>query len=216
MNVKVCGLRNRADILSVAQSGANYVGFNFYPRSVRYALPSLDPSLCAALGKVYPGVMKTGVFVNAGEEEVFSAMALYSLDAVQFHGDESPEYCSVFSREIKVIKAIQVNSDTRFEALKKYEESCSMFLFDTASLEWGGSGIKFNWNLLQNYRLELPFLLAGGIAPGDEEELKKLNHPKLAGVDINSRFEILPAQKNCGAIAQFISQLNYANAPTTH
>lgn len=211
MKIKVCGLRNRADILSVAQNGADLVGFNFYPGSPRYALPSLDPSFCATVGKLFPQVKKTGVFVNASEEEIEAAVALYRLDAVQFHGDESAVYCKQFFPQLMVIKAVQIRDKSQLSELSKYNESCSMLLLDTASDTRGGSGRKFDWELLRYYSADLPFLLAGGISPEDAELLRQINHPRFAGVDINSRFEIQPAQKDCAAIAQFISQIRYAD-----
>lgn len=216
MKIKVCGLRNRADILSVAQNGADFVGFNFYPQSSRYALPSLDPSFCATVGRLFPQTKKTGVFVNASEEEIEAAVALYRLDAVQLHGDESADYCKRFFSQVIVIKAIQVKDEFQMKSLDQYNRCCDFLLLDTASDTRGGSGQKFNWNLLAHYQTDLHFLLAGGISPGDAEEILKINHPKFAGVDINSRFEILPAQKDCAAIAQFIAQIRYENISATH
>lgn len=211
MKIKVCGLRNRADILSVAQNGADWVGFNFYPESSRYALPALDPSFCATVGKLFPQVKKTGVFVNASEEEIEAAVALYRLDAVQFHGNESAAYCKSFFSQVMVIKAIQVKDDLQLSVMKQFEGCCDMLLLDTASDKWGGSGQKFNWDKLADYSADLPFLLAGGISPEDVEQILQINHPKFAGVDINSRFEIQPGQKDFAAIAQFISQIRYAD-----
>ncbi|MCA6364620.1 MAG: phosphoribosylanthranilate isomerase [Bacteroidetes bacterium] len=214
MKVKVCGLRNRADILSVAQSGADFIGFNFYAQSSRYVLPALDPSFCATLGKLFPDVKKTGVFVNASEEEVDATIALFGLNAVQFHGDEPEAYCRSFMSYITVIKAVQVKCADDITGLARYAKCCHLLLLDTASVQRGGSGEKFNWELLSDYSANIPFILAGGIGPADADAIHSLAHPMLAGVDINSRFEISPGQKDCPAITKFIKQLHNANIRT--
>ena len=104
-----------------------------------------------------------------------------------------------FSKLIKNEKCFHID----FSAIKPFEKHVSLFLFDTKGKNYGGNGIKFNWNLLQNYKGKTPFLLSGGITKNDAEEIKKMKHPAFLGVDINSGFELDPGLKNIIEIKEF-------------
>jgi phosphoribosylanthranilate isomerase len=127
----------------------------------------------------------------------------YGLDYIQLHGDESPEYCfQLQALGIGIIKACHY-----IKGVARYEGVCDYFLFDTPCEGKGGSGRTFDWNTLHDYRGQTPFLLSGGIGVEHINELRAFTHPRLAGYDVNSRFEERPAQKDVERLANFIKQI---------
>lgn len=112
------------------------------------------------------------------------------------------------NHEIQIIKVFSVDNTFDFSKTKKYESVCDYFLFDTKGKERGGNGIAFNWELLNKYHGKKLFFLSGGIGPEDgTSEIKKINHPKLYGVDINSRFESEPGLKDVEAVEKFVNEI---------
>lgn len=205
MKVKICGMTKMDNILEVAELQPDYLGFIFYPPSPRYMRKALKP---AQLRNLNTGAVITGVFVNSGYDEIIFLLEEYELQAVQLHGDESPEFCSEISRSgVEVIKAFRVNDNFDFNRLEEYQPFCKYFLFDTHSAQKGGSGKKFDWEILDKYLLEHPFFLSGGITANDALNIKNINHSALAGVDLNSRFEIKPGIKNISLLKHFIKEL---------
>ena len=108
---------------------------------------------------------------------------------------------------LKIIKAFSVDENFDFAQTQPFEGAAHYFLFDTKTAQHGGSGQKFNWKLLDKYEGHTPFLLSGGIGAGDAEEILKINHPKLTGVDLNSGFEDAPGMKNIEKLKSFINQI---------
>lgn len=199
--VKVCGLTRHENILEVIQSGADWIGFIFYAGSPRFLA---DPGRLNLTEDETSGVKKIGVFVNAEMEEVDRVCDEIRLDGLQFHGDESPDFCSVWKRrDYLVIKAFGLHPEFSFSSLKDYEGVADYLLFDTAVPSHGGSGVKFDWNLVHRYEGNTPFLLSGGISPETHEFPE---HPAMAGVDLNSRFELAPGLKDAHTLKQFISR----------
>lgn len=193
-------MREAVNIHEVEQSGADWMGFIFYPKSPRFV--SEIPAYLPQKAK------RVGVFVNEPKEIIIETASLFGLDFVQLHGNESPGFCNEMDRDrLKIIKSFRVGDKFPNEEVEPYYGKCDYFLFDAKTSLYGGSGKKFNWDILSDYRGETPFLLSGGIAPGDAEALKEFSHPKCIGIDINSRFEIAPAQKDARKIEQFISML---------
>ena len=192
---------------TLASLGADYIGFIFYAESPRNA-GGMTPEITRSLPE---GVKPVGVFVNAPEEEILQFVDKYSLKTVQLHGNETPGFCtSLRHKGLEVIKAIRVPetvSANFFTDLKEYEGHVDLFLFDTAGKEAGGNGIKFDWNILENYNLDIPYLLSGGIAPQDAESLKGNLPDKCVGIDINSKFEYSPGIKDIKKLETFIKQL---------
>ncbi len=193
-------MREAVNIHEVEQSGADWMGFIFYPKSPRFV--SEIPAYLPQKAK------RVGIFVNEPKEIIIETASLFGLDFVQLHGNESPGFCNEMDRSrLKIIKSFRVGDKFPNEEVEPYHGKCDYFLFDAKTSLYGGSGKKFNWNVLSDYRGETPFLLSGGIAPGDAEALKYFSHPKCIGIDINSRFEIAPAQKDVQKVEQFISML---------
>lgn len=193
MKVKVCGLRETDNINAVVALQPDYIGFICYSRSPRYMVDELSAE---DLKGVRDDVVKTGVFVNAVADVVDEHVNNYQFDAIQLHGNESPDFCRRFKGKVTVIKAFGVNELFDFELLEPYADSVDMFLFDTSTPQHGGSGEVFNWDILHKYHLNIPFMLSGGISLENIAEVKKIQHPQLYGVDLNSRFEDKPGLKN--------------------
>ena len=207
MKIKVCGITNIDEALALSKAGVNYVGFIFYPASKRYALHtlSLDQIKIVQL----PGVLKVGVFVNEPLEKVIATATEAGLDMVQLHGDETPNYCKEMANHYPVIKAFRISeTDDVAYKISEYLEDIDYLLFDTASSVYGGSGISFDWKKLANATGQKPYFLSGGIGPDDVSKITSFVESDAAGnciaLDVNSKFETAPGQKNIQLLQSFI------------
>lgn len=202
--IKVCGMRDEENIHAVEQLGVDWMGFVFYPESLRYAGHSLELNH-------YPiGVKRVGVFVNEQKDIVRKTALRNLIQVIQLHGSEPPSYCKALQMEgFEVIKAFSIDPKRRFPAdhVRLYESCCDYFLFDTHAPGYGGSGKKFDWDVLLEYRGKVPFLLSGGISPDDAEAINAFSHPRFMGIDLNSRFEISPGYKDTALLQSFIEKI---------
>lgn len=204
MIVKVCGMREAENIRLVDEiGGVDWMGFIFYPRSPRNVstVPNYLPRQCK----------RVGVFVNSPIEDIAKRVDEFGLDFVQLHGNESPEYIfnlrNTIGENIKIIKMIQIETEDDMRQTKRYEGLADYFLFETKCKGYGGSGKQFDWDILQHYRYETPFLITGGIGAEDADKVLSFSHPKFIGIDLNSRFETSPAVKDAALIDKFIKQI---------
>ena len=207
MKIKVCGITNIDEALALSKAGVNYVGFIFYPASKRYALHTL--SLDQIKSVQLPGVLKVGVFVNEPLEKVIATATEAGLDMVQLHGDETPNYCKEMANHYPVIKAFRISeTDDVAYKISEYLEDIDYLLFDTTSSVYGGSGISFDWKKLANATGQKPYFLSGGIGPDDVSKITSFVQSDTAGnctaVDVNSKFETAPGQKNIQLLQSFI------------
>lgn len=206
MKLKVCGLSSADSIKEIAALRPDMMGFIFYapsPRNACAVLHSTVRSLPADIERV-------GVFVDSPVDHVLHVAGRYELDTIQLHGKETPEMCRAIREQgYKVMKAVGVNADIDWDEYRAYDGAVDMFVFDTLTAMHGGSGRKFDWSLLRTYPLSIPFLLGGGVGPDDAraaiEAASQL--PLMAGVDINSRFEIKPGQKDTAKVSAFFNQI---------
>jgi phosphoribosylanthranilate isomerase len=204
LKIKICGMKFPGNIADVTALKPDFMGFIFYPKSPRFAEP-LD---MATLRSLPTSIKKIGVFVNENLENVLTIATKYNLDGVQLHGTELESMCKELHKSgFIVIKAFPIAEAYNFKVTKKYEGTCSYFLFDTKTDAYGGSGMKFNWGMLDEYVGETPFLLSGGIAADDAEAILKIEHPKLAGIDLNSKFEVSPGLKNVEMLRSFLKEM---------
>ena len=204
MKIKICGMKFPENIRAVAALKPDFMGFIFYPKSPRYAEP-LDS---AALSALPVSIKKIGVFVNENLENILTFVYKYKLDGVQLHGTELVEMSKELRKTgLMVIKAFPIAEAYNFRVTRPYEGVCDYFLFDTKTDAYGGSGVKFNWKMLDEYVGETLFLLSGGIAPDDAEAILKIIHPKFAGIDLNSKFEVKPGLKDVALLRNFLDQL---------
>lgn len=200
---KVCGMRETENIGDLVRLQPDYIGFIFYPKSKRYA-EELDPAI---VHKIPSDIKKVGVFVNESYEKITSIVAKYNLDYVQLHGDESPAFCEALKTAgINVIKVFRI-ADHLPDTLSSYVDVADLFLFDTDTKNYGGSGQHFDWSLLEDYPLHIPYLLSGGIEKDDVEQIKQLGHKQLIGIDVNSKFEMRPGYKDLQKLKRLKEEL---------
>lgn len=207
MLLKVCGINQVDNYSRVRSIGVDWIGINFYAPSKRYiGTTDLPP-------KENGG--RIGVYVKADIDTILETAQTYQLDYAQLHGDESVEFCKEVSAHLPVIKVFRVGGDVDWTDVAQYEDVCEYFLFDTKTIEWGGSGHHFDWSVLEGYKGHTPFLISGGIGPHDIKRVRGLSHPQFVGVDINSRFEDEPGIKNIDLVRTFAKQLNQKNTILT-
>ena len=186
----------------VEKLGVDFLGFIFYSQSKRFAGDTSELELFNSKTK------KVGVFVDENVFEILGLAKNLGLDYIQLHGKENPKTCQILkSQGLKIIKAFNVNEKFNFSETKAFEKVADYFLFDTKTEIPGGSGKKFNWEVLEKYKGHTPFFLSGGISFEDAKSIKEINHPKLTGVDLNSGFEDEPGVKNIKKLEQFIIEI---------
>lgn len=224
-------MREPNNIRKVSELEIDMMGFIFYSKSPRYVqmissragiIPDyseerLKQNMCKEEfeQKSAKRPLHVGVFVNDMPQNIITRVFNYRLDYIQLHGDEPRETCENLRRTldpdirngIKIMKAIHIDKSADLEKCKDYVGVVDMFLFDTKCKTLGGCGRQFNWNILQQYDLDVPFLLSGGIGPGDAGQVKAFCHPQFAGIDLNSCFEIEPGVKDVQKLQDFIREI---------
>jgi phosphoribosylanthranilate isomerase len=203
MNIKVCGITEMKQLQQLDGLEIDFAGLIFYKDSPRYIGDKISKS---ELKKADLDIKKVGVFVNPEMIDVLDAIDEYGLDAVQLHGDESPEMCEDLSSEVEVIKVFSIkdNKEDIDAMVAAYDAVCDYYLFDKATdYSIGGTGQQFDWSILTKAKIEKPFFLSGGIGVEDAAKIKAFKHPDFFGVDINSRFEKSPGVKDMSKILQF-------------
>ncbi|MEP7279186.1 MAG: phosphoribosylanthranilate isomerase [Bacteroidota bacterium] len=208
MRIKVCGMTQTEQVDKLGDLGIDFAGFIFYPKSPRYVFKNMT----TAQIRKENNINKVGVFVNAPVEEVLHMVDECRLHMVQLHGDESPRYCEKIADYVSVIKAFRLSdNDSVPWMIRPFMDVCDMFMFDTMGSGYGGTGKKFDWNILQGQTIGKPFFLSGGIEPGDEERLKTfITEPvakDLFAIDINSRFELTAGIKDLDKLGLFAANL---------
>ena len=204
MIVKVCGMSDAVNIRLAEQLNIDWMGFIFYPPSPRYVerRPDYLPQR----------QRRVGVFVNADEAFILSRISLFGLQLLQLHGHETPRQCRSLREAtgLSVIKAFSVKSAADVAETRHYEGAADYFLFDTPTPGVGGSGRSFDHSLLDHYTGTTPFLLSGGLGPNSADNILALRHPRMAGIDLNSRFETAPGIKSIHRLQQFLQSLGQA------
>jgi len=204
MIIKVCGMRDRQNISDISELDIQWIGLNFYEPSSRYIARYEKESI----SQIPNHIKRVGVFVDESLNNIQEIIDQYKLDFVQLHGNESASFCKNVSKLCTVIKVFRIDESFNMNVTKDYKNAVDYFLFDTNSKQFGGSGKKFNWDILSTYSGSIPFLLSGGIGPEDSTDILKLKHSQFIGIDINSKFEIAPAVKSKDAIQTFLKTLN--------
>ncbi len=204
MQVKVCGLKDRENLSEVIHLNPDFIGFVFFPASARYI--GNDMAMQHFI-KSIKTVSKVGVFVNDDCRIILAAVQNYGLNFIQLHGDETPDFCTRISRHIPVIKAFRIDQEFDFSTLTKYQNCCDYFLFDTATVHYGGSGRVFDWHLLKKYNLEKSYFLSGGIGLDNFHEVVAIQDSRLIFLDVNSRLETAPGIKNIKDLKTLIHEI---------
>ena len=202
LKIKVCGMKFARNKEDVENLGIDFLGYIFYAKSKRYIGENPEAGLFTTTKP------KVGVFVNENVFEMLGLAKNLGFEYVQLHGNENPKTCEILkSQGLKIIKAFSVNEKFKFSDTKPFEKVANYFLFDTKTKLPGGSGKKFNWEILDKYDGHTPFFLSGGIGLDDAKSIKEIKHPKLTGVDLNSGFEDEPGLKNIEKLKAFIQEL---------
>lgn len=192
MLIKVCGMRDDKNISELLELQPDYMGMIFFSKSPRF----VGTQASNVQKERYAHTQKVGVFVNEDDKFIWDMINEFGLDMIQLHGHETPEQCERFHKEIPVIKAFSIANDEDLTKTAIYEGTADLFLFDTKTPGYGGSGLKFDWSLIKEAKIGTDFLLSGGIGEDDIDLVKSLQIPKMIGIDLNSKFEVSPAFKD--------------------
>jgi phosphoribosylanthranilate isomerase len=176
----------------VAALNPDFMGFIFFPPSPRDVS---DKIASLPLHELPERIKKVAVLVDMPINDALNLIGRNEFDLVQLHGKETPDFCMKIKKKIPVIKAFSVKNDLPAN-LDDYTDVCDYFLFDTKADKPGGTGIRFNHDILKQYNKNVPFLLGGGIGPDYFKDSNRFEHPMLYAWDINSRFESSPGIKN--------------------
>lgn len=216
--LKVCGLTQLGQIRELVALKIGFLGFIFYEKSPRYVLNHLSLDEISEID--HQG--KVGVFVNEDLEKIIEISEKSDLNFIQLHGDESEDFILELRKKLKpevgIIKVIRIGSDfvipTKEESLERFftslrsiQNDIVYILFDTDSKAFGGTGKSFDWNILNEIKIPLPYFLSGGISLENFHQLKTINQQPFA-LDINSKFEIEPGIKDLEKIKEFLPLIN--------
>lgn len=207
MNIKVCGITSKKQLQQLEGLNISYAGFIFHEASPRYAGDKMADEDLIGMDL---DIKKVGVFVDKEYEDIMEMVEKFELDMVQLHGNETPALCKELSEDTEVIKAFKIGATVQSidQLVAPYDEVCDYYLFDTAQSGLdGGTGKKFDWQMLINAKIEKPFFLSGGLSPADAAIIKGFKHPDFFGIDINSQFEKEPGVKDMGLILGFLKNL---------
>ncbi|MCX6892952.1 MAG: phosphoribosylanthranilate isomerase [Verrucomicrobia bacterium] len=201
--VKICGITNLPDARAAADAGADVLGFVFYERSPRFV--SLEAA-AEIIRELPPFMIKAGVFVNAPEDFVLRAVRDCGLNLLQFHGDETPDYCLQFG--LMSMKAFRVRDASSLEAVRSYPTDA--WLLDAYNPDkLGGTGEAFNWDLAREAQTwGRPIFLAGGLNPGNAAEAIRRARPY--ALDVSSGVEASPGRKDHAKVRAFIEAVRGA------
>jgi phosphoribosylanthranilate isomerase len=203
IRIKICGLKEPADIASISALAPDYMGFIFYEHTPRFVghefiFPANIPA----------SIKRVGVFVNESIAAIREKVKRHTLDFVQLHGDESVGLCNKLNHEgISVIKVFRVSDDFDFKTTEEFEDVSEYFLFDTRGKKYGGNAEKFNWQILKKYGQNVPFFLSGGIGVEDIDEILQLKDLNLHAIDMNSGVEEAPGRKDRSKVLSAINKL---------
>lgn len=212
MKIKICGMRDPANIAEIAALAPDYMGFIFYPKSSRYVGQDFAP----AWGPETEAIRKVAVFVNESLDSALEITDRLGFDMVQLHGNETPAYCREMKQAgLEVIKAFGIGPEYDFSQLEPFGEWTDFYLLDARTPIYGGSGERFDWKQLEQYREEKPFFFSGGLEPANlKEAVAAAAGTSLHALDLNSRIELAPALKNAEMAAtaiQLVKQLVHEN-----
>ncbi|MBP2616092.1 phosphoribosylanthranilate isomerase [Chryseobacterium jejuense] len=216
--LKVCGLTKPDQIQELITMNVDFLGFIFYEKSPRYVLKHLRLEDIAQIN--HQG--KVGVFVNEKVETIVEIAEKAKLNLIQLHGDEEDSLIIELSKQlnpnVKIIKVIRIGNDSSENKRKiahtfsnnsetQNQQPISYYLFDTDSKAFGGTGQQFDWSLLNQFEMPLPYFLSGGISEENIKNMEGLKQKPFA-LDINSKFEIAPGDKDVNRIKNFKSNIH--------
>ncbi|MGP1467656.1 MAG: phosphoribosylanthranilate isomerase [Porphyromonadaceae bacterium] len=236
MLIKVCGMRNAENIRAVTELNIDMIGFIFNPKSPRFVrmisaragiIPDYSEERLKTLKKnkeedlgdktsvACSTPQRVGVFMDAMPQTIITRIYNYNLDYVQLNGDESSIMIDNLKRSVdpdihpglKVIKKISISNKTDMEKWREYEGYADMLLFDMTCKDGERSTEQPDFSILDNYNGKIPFLLSREFRPEDVETVRQINHPMLAGIDVNNMFETEPGVKDVEKLGAFVEKV---------
>jgi phosphoribosylanthranilate isomerase len=199
--IKICGIKTLKDALAAIESGADYLGFNFYPKSVRFIEKSVCAEITSVLKHEHPHIKFVGVFVNLPVGEVKDILQTCSLDLAQLHGDETPEtFAQLAPHAFRAFRGIP-ESNAGYER----NEAPAMLIDAAVKGVYGGSGVTADWTAAAELAKKYPLLLAGGLTPENVADSVKQVNPW--GVDVASGVESAPGEKDAGKMKAFVKAI---------
>ena len=196
--IKICGIKTLKDALAAIDSGADYLGFNFYPKSVRFIEKSACAEITSMLKREHPQIKLVGVFVNSSVEEIKDILQACHLDLAQLHGDETPEtFAQLAPHAFRAFRGIP-ESNAGYER----NEAPAMLIDAAVKGVYGGSGVTADWTAAAKLAKKYPLLLAGGLTP--ENVADAVRQVQSWGVDVASGVESAPGEKDAGKMKAFV------------
>ena len=205
--VKICGITNKEDALCAIQCGTAALGFIFYRPSPRYIKPDDAKTIISSLPEQ---IVRVGVFVNEARDEIHSIMKHCALDMLQFHGDESVEFCREFPAS-RIIKAVALENEDDLNRAFQYDVTAILLDSRHAGL-YGGTGKQSNWDMACRIKDKKRLILSGGLNEGNIVEALQRIAP--AALDINSGVEISPGKKDHAKLKTIFNMIRKANTAT--
>ena len=200
--VKICGITNLEDATMAVDFGADALGFVFYKKSPRYLEQDTAKKIAASLPS---SVITVGLFVNEESSKIRETMECCNLQAIQFHGDESPEFCGQF-KDQKIIKAIRLLDRDSLKKINNYQV-CAVLLDAYSKDSYGGTGESFDWKILTKLDTRSNLILAGGLTPENVREAIRIVNPY--AVDVSSGVEKKPGKKDLKKLEEFIKVVKF-------
>ena len=194
------------DALAAIDSGADYLGFNFYPKSVRFIEKSACAEITSVLKREHPQIKLVGVFVNSTVDEIKDILQTCYLDLVQLHGDETPEiFTQLTPHAFRAFRGIP-ESNAGYER----DEAPAMLIDAAVKGVYGGSGVTADWTAAAELAKKYPLLLAGGLTPENVADAVRQVRPW--GVDVASGVESAPGEKDAGKMSAFVKAVRVAES----
>ena len=204
--IKICGIKTLTDALAAVEAGADYLGFNFYPKGMRFIEKNTCAEITSVLRRKHPHIKLVGVFVNSSVDEIKDIMKTCSLDLAQLHGDETVEILNQLDdKAFKAFRGIpeSVNGFVR-------EDAPALLIDASVKGVYGGSGVTADWDGAAELAKKYPLLLAGGLTP--ENVAAAVRRVKPWGVDVASGVESAPSRKDAGKMSEFVKAVRVAES----
>jgi phosphoribosylanthranilate isomerase len=211
--IKICGLKAASGLDAALDAGADLVGFVFFPPSPRHVGFEAARTLGA---RVQGRARKVAVSVDAGDDLLRSSIEALKPDLLQLHGRETPERVAAIRSRfgLPVMKALPVTERADLSSVHLYAKVADWIMFDAKApreaTRPGGHGLAFDWRLLENLALAVPFMLSGGLNAGNVAEALGITRPE--GLDVSSGVERAPGEKDTDKIREFIRAARAADA----
>jgi phosphoribosylanthranilate isomerase len=205
VKVKICGITNLKDARQALESGASFIGFNFYKRSPRYITPS---AVLRILQRLPQKIKSVGVFVNESEERMLAVARRIALNYLQLHGEEPPSTVARLKRTLPVIKAIRVRDSFSTRQLIPYKQATAFLLDGFDRHRHGGSGKTFRWDIARRAKRAGRIFLAGGLTPDNVGAAIRSGKPY--AVDVCSGVEAKPGKKDPVLVKDFMRAVREA------